>query len=446
MLSSEIVGIFLGEQGLSCAFLKRQFNKWIPWESPVFGEAGGRTSVERLGGLLSNLTPKKSRRLCIALPRSRYYLRDLNFKGLSPDEAESAVRLSIATHAHLPPDEIYYDCWAYQKAGSTRVLLAYAKRSFIDAIIEQVERAGHKKSLFVISPLGVGTDLLLRKGAEVSFPCASICREEEEDVVNLHGSSGWLGCHPVKSAGANVTEALERLGFGSDSPIVAFGTLSGEREGNRAWKNPCDDPGIAQFCGSSGWSPGLSAAFLGTSSFPQFSFQQRPRRKPLHHRINAFQLVLVGLAIILALYTGSKFLALKRVSSQYNRNLAVIKRLEARYRPLKSKLERLDKLRALEKDMLDFVRERPPLLEILKELAQRTPTDAWIKYFTLKNNVLKVSAEGGSAVSTMESWRKSRLFSSVKLASPVTKDRQGRERYTVELIIRSPVQQKAGKK
>ncbi|NPA94832.1 MAG: PilN domain-containing protein, partial [Thermodesulfobacteria bacterium] len=175
-------------------------------------------------------------------------------------------------------------------------------------------------------------------------------------------------------------------------------------------------------------------------------FQQRPRKKPLYLRINAFQWVLVGLVLILALYTGGQYLALRRVTSQYDKNQAIIKRLEVRFAPLKAKLERLHRLQALEKDMLDFLRERPALLEILRELAQRTPKDAWIKYFTLKNNVLRVSAEGGSAVNTMESWRKSRLFSSVKLASPVTKDRQGRERYTVELIIRSQVQQKGPKK
>ncbi|NPA95800.1 MAG: hypothetical protein GXO58_10290, partial [Thermodesulfobacteria bacterium] len=212
MLSGEIVGIYLGEQGLSYAFLKRHLNRWARWESAILGEASGRTSVERLGSLLSGLTPKKNRRLCIALPRSRYYLRDLHFKGLTPEEAESAVRLSIATHAHLPPEEIYYDCWAYQRAGQTRVLLAYAKKGFIDSIYEQVERTGHKKSLYVIAPLELGTDLLLRKGEQMVFPCVSICKEDDDDVVSFHGSNGWLGCHPLKALGGTVSEALKRLG------------------------------------------------------------------------------------------------------------------------------------------------------------------------------------------------------------------------------------------
>ena len=434
----EILGIFLGEQQLKYALLTRELNKWSRQEATLYGEVGGRSCTERLGSLLSQIKYKRGRRICIALPRNRYYLRDLKFKGLSVEEAENVVRLSIATHVHLPLEDIYFDCWPYQKGQDIHVLVAYAKRTFIDSIIEQVERTGHKKSLFCISPCSLGNDILLRRAGSASFPCLSIHKEDDHKVLNLHGVEGWQGCHLVRLQERDLAKEIARIGFrAKDSEaFFVFGLLEDVLLNGKTGIDPCDDINLRPICGDNGWNLGLSAAALGTTVFPQIAFEQKPRKKPLYLRINALQLVLVSVFALLLLFTGSRFYQLVTISRQYNQSLTTVKTLEKRFAPLKAKLEKLQSLKALEQDMIDFLRERPSLLEILKELAERTPTDAWIRYFTLRNNVLKVSAEGGSAVSTMEAWRKSSLFTSVKLASPVTKDRQGKERYTVELRIR----------
>ncbi len=435
---SEIVGIFLGEQQLHYAFLKRELNKWSRIQAPFFSDMSGRTSVERLGSLLGQLKPQRGRRICIGLPRNRYYLRDLKFTGLSLEEAENAVRLSISSHVHLPLEEVYFDCWPYEKNGHSHVLVAYAKRGLIDSIFEQVERTGHKKSLYCISPSGLGSDILLRRGTDVSFPCLSLQEEDGQVVLNVHGRDSWQGCHVVKQDGKGLSDFLPRLGFlPGQTEAFIFGSLAdGVLPSELELKNPCTDSGISSFCAQGDWNLGLSAAALGTSAFPQFAFQEKTRKKPLRLRINAIQMVLFAALALLVLVSGARFYHLMKVSRTYHRNEAAIKELETRFAPLRTKLEKLQALKGLEQDMLDFLHERPSLLEIFKELAEKTPTDAWIKYFTFKNNVLKVSAEGGSAVSTMEAWRKSPLFVSVKLASPVTKDRQGRERYTVELRVR----------
>jgi len=87
------------------------------------------------------------------------------------------------------------------------------------------------------------------------------------------------------------------------------------------------------------------------------------------------------------------------------------------------------------KDLGEFRVERPPELKVLKAVAELTPPQTWIKNFNLKKDRLKVTAEGGSAVKTMGKWRQSPLFLEVKLISPVTKDRQQRERFTVEMKL-----------
>ncbi len=444
----ETVGIFLGEQQLSYALLKREFNRWSRQETVVYGETGGRNSLERLGSLLAQLKPRRGRRLCIALPRNRYFLRDLKFQGLSPEEAESAVRLSIGTHVHLPVEDIYFDCSSYESDGQSRVLIAYAKRGLIDSIVEQVEKTGHRKSLYCISPCSLGADILLRKGNSVTFPCFSLYNEEGEAVLNIHGRDVWQGCHVVSASGCGIQDMVKRMGYGPEvlEPLFVFDSKDTVSLSDIGTVNPCEDPGVEAMCGKGGFSHGLCAAVLGTSAFPQIALQQKERRKPLHLRINTMQLAVVGLFALLVIFTGNRLFHLMEVSRQYNTNVTAIKQLQTRFAPLKAKMEKLQKLRAIEQDMVDFLIERPPLLDILKELAEKTPMDAWIRYFTLRGNVLKVSAEGGSAVNTMEAWRRSRFFSSVKLASPVTKDRQGKERYTVELRIRTFIKQGAGRR
>jgi hypothetical protein len=99
---------------------------------------------------------------------------------------------------------------------------------------------------------------------------------------------------------------------------------------------------------------------------------------------------------------------------------------------IKKQLEQIDNRL---KDLRDFRSEKPSELKVLKAIAELTPPQTWIKNFNIKNGKLKVSAEGGSAVETIGKWRQSPFFSEVKLISPVTKDRQGRERFTVEMKL-----------
>jgi len=132
------------------------------------------------------------------------------------------------------------------------------------------------------------------------------------------------------------------------------------------------------------------------------------------------------------------------------KNQEVVSRLEKQYVPLRKVDEKIEKIKQLEQDVHDFLRESPPVLVILKELADRTPLNAWIRSCTVRGRVVRVSAEGGSAMETMGKWRKSSFFSEVKLESPVTKNRKQQERYTVALKLKTKsaagVKGRSGKK
>ncbi len=449
MYCKEIIGIHIGENGLEYSGLMRELRGWTRATLPVFGHISGRTGLDKLEGLLANLKPKKTRRLCISIPRSRYFLRELSFPGLTAQEAENSARIAVNMHSHLPSEEIYFDVCPLERNGATSILLAYARRTYIDPILDIIKRTGHHKSLYCISPSGLGSDLFLRSSNQVNFPTLSIQQEERELVLNLHGKKEWQGSHILREEGGSLDlqKALRLLpaGLGEAEKIFQIGTMERKPAGIEPL-DPCSVlKGIDEFCSEGGISKGQAACFIGTSSYPQISFQEGPRKRPLFLRINTFQWSTAIVAIVISLLTGFNVLRLERITSTTSKNQEVVARLEKQYLPLKKINDKIEKIKKLEQDMNDFLHERPPVLVILKELAIRTPLNSWIRSCTIRGSVVRVSAEGGSAVETMEEWRKSPLFSEVKLVSPVTKNRQQQERYTVEIRLASRGIQKSRK-
>ncbi len=440
MFLKEITGIYLGETTIEYSSLKRQFRAWRHSETPVYAEITGRSPMERLNNLLSGLKPRAGRKICISIPRSRYFIRELSFQGITAEEAENSAKIAIGIHSHLPKEDIYFDVWATESKGMARVLLVYARRTYIDQIIETVKRTGHRKSLGYICPSGLGTDLLLRYSTKTGFPALSIQEEDQQLVLNLHGEHAWEGSHAIKGKGdsSDISRAIELLPvkFKETKQFFRIGDTGHEMDGLTP-RDPCSTfQSLADICNESGANKGLAACFPATVSYPQICFQDRPRKRPISLRINALQWAAVLFIVLLVAVSGIKLVKLYRISAEAAKAQKMALRLEKQYEPLLKTQEKIQKLRAIEQDMRDFLRERPPVLAILRELAERTPLDAWIRSCSIRGVIVRVSAEGGSAVATMEEWRKSPLFEEVKLASPVTKNRKQQERYTVELRLK----------
>ncbi|RUM87531.1 MAG: hypothetical protein DSZ23_05665 [Thermodesulfatator sp.] len=436
----EILGVHIGENNLEFASLRKKFSSWERFYPAFIPEVTGRNGMERLESLLTSLKPKRTRRICISIPRSRYFLRELSFPGLTLQEAEGSARMAVGMHSHLPKEEIYFDVWPLAQNGQSRVLLAYAKRSYIDPILEIVRRSGHRRSMHCICPSGLGTDIFLRMSRQIKFPALSLHQEEKEYVINLHGLTEWEGSHLVRQEGdfLNIQKILEMLPprFRHVENIFRIGNLAPELSSMEI-ADPCSKlEELKVFCAKGEIDGGLTACFTGTSSFPQISFQDSPRKRPLFLRINTFQWAAAALAAAILLVTGLKAIKLGQISTAYSKNQKQLQQLEKQYQPLRKIEEKIERIKKLEKDMDDFIHERPRVLKILKALADTTPLEAWIRSCTIRGGIVRVSAEGGSAVDTMEKWRKNPLFSEVKLVSPVTKNRQQQERYTVELKLR----------
>jgi Tfp pilus assembly protein PilN len=441
----EITGIYLDEPKLDVFCLKRHLGKWSSVQLPYKFDDTGRSLAEQVKGVLQTIRPSRGRKICLALPRKSLFLRELSFPQLEPDEAANAVSMGIGLHIHLKPDEIYHDQWAFKRGDKTVVLLAYVARSFLDPIIRAVCETGHGKSLGPVSPATLGLDILLRSGAESSLPCVSLGRQGDGWIVSLHGVCGWEGSHSLSVSDAeDVSMGLQELAQHLPSsfsriamdPVYVVGD-SGASIPDSPFKDPCNAvKELSNLCGQEGkvtW--GLCAASLGLSSYPAISLHEGLRRKPFHLRVKPYQFVVWAVAAAIILVTGLQGVRLQqRVHSVHNMEQEV-EELQESLSPMLNIQKQLEKIENQLKDLGDFMAEKPSELNVLKAVAELMPPETWIKSLNIEKDRLKVTAEGGSAVKTIGNWRQSPLFSEVKLISPVTKDRQQRERFTVEMKL-----------
>jgi Tfp pilus assembly protein PilN len=441
----EITGIYLDESRLDVFCLKRQLGKWSSVQLPYKFDDTGRSLAEQVKGVLQAIRPSRRRKICLALPRKSLFLRELSFPQLEPDEAANAVRMGIGLHIHLKPDEIYHDQWAFKRGDETVVLLAYIPRSFLDPILRAVRETGHGKSLGPVSPATLGLDILLRSSEEASFPCVSLGWQGDGWIVSLHGVYGWEGSHSVSvSDEEDVSMGLQKLAQHLPSsfskiamaPVYVVGD-SGAAILDPPSKDPCNAiKDLLNLCEQEGkvtW--GLCAASLGLSSYPAISLQEGLRRKPFRLRVKPYQFVVGAAAAAIILVTGLQGLQLQqRVHSVHNMEQEVGE-LQERLSPMLNIQKQLEKIENQLKDLGDFTVEKPSELKVLKAVAELMPPETWINSLNIEKDRLKVTAEGGSAVKTMGNWRQSPLFSEVKLISPVTKNRQQRERFTVEMKL-----------
>ncbi len=438
----EILGIYLDESRPDVFCLKKRLGRWSPGQVIQTFEDLNRSLADQIKGILKGIRPSRRRTICLGIPRKALFLRELSFPQLEPEEAANAVRMGIGLHSHLKPDEIYHDQWAFRRSKKTVVLLVYIPRNFLDPVLRAIRETGHAKSLGPISPASLGLDILLRAGEGAPLPCTCLCRQGDSWIVSLHGVHAWEGSHPVSvPEGGDISEALKGLSkylpfpFSRYvmAPVYIVGDLAGTTP-EVPLRDPCDDlKGLSGISKQTTW--GLCAASLGLSSFPSISLQEGPRHQPFRLRIRPYQLVAGALAVAIILATGTQGMRLRERLHSVQKMKNEIAKLERRLSPMLATQKQLDQVNGQLKDLRDFRSERPSALVVLKALADYTPPETWIRTLNLRGDRVRIRAQGSSAVETMGRWRNSPLFSEVKLVSPVTKDSQQREHFSVEIDL-----------
>lgn len=451
---TEILGIYLDSaiigQGLECCLLKKKAGSWVKEVLPEIDRT--KTVWEQLRLLLQSLKPAKTRRICFGLSRSRVFLREISLPDLREEDAMEAVRLGIELHCHLEPDDVLFDIAVFKKAEGTIALLAYAEKSFLTHIFKLLAETDHAKSLWAISPASLGLDYLLRH-VQAKFPCVCFGKQDEKWLLSMHGAANWSGSHLFSSKNVSIQETLNEVTeYGVETAFAQ--KLKTPLLYINAPHDPQHPEGVEgelrkklnAITQNAGITWALCSAAIGLSPYPLISISEKPRKKPLHMRVNSYQLLLgvtaTGL-VIASLLMGWKAYTL-------NTNVSTLKArlhtLQSELTPLLEKQKQIDHLDSVISDTVFLKKEFVASVDILRILSAYTLPDVTVRSMNIRENTASLTVEARSAVEAMDKWRQMENAVEVKLASPVTKDQDQKERFSIDIVFSSTKQQQSGAK
>jgi len=145
-------------------------------------------------------------------------------------------------------------------------------------------------------------------------------------------------------------------------------------------------------------------------------------------------LVLAGLFILSVLaWGGSNLLHQKRVSDklaseikQLSTEVEGINRMQAQLKELENMIDAINKLR----------QRHVPVLSILLDLSKEIPESAWLDKLTVTDKGGEIEGYANSASALIPLLAGSPLLNDVAFLSPITKGRDGKERFRIGFKIR----------
>ncbi|GEM_PF-6863785 len=452
---TELLGIYLDagviDQGLDYCLLRKKSGLWVKEAVPEIDRTG-RTLWDQLRQILQSIKPSRTRRICFGLSRTRIFLRELAMPGLSEDDARESVRLGIELHAHIEPESILFDTAVLKKGEGATVLLAYAEKVFLTHIFKIMAETGHSKSLWAISPASLGLDSLLRY-VQVKFPCVSYGKQDEKWLLSMHGPSSWAGSHLLALHGSQLKEALKDVTPSSVQEnfleLLKTPVLYVQSEPEHDFPEILDSEmrkKLAPLTQKTGLTWALCSAAIGLSPYPLISISEKTRKKPLYMRVSSYQLLLgvTTVSLVMAsLLMGWKTYELHKKTGQLK---ATLQSLQGELSPLLEKQKRIDHLDSIIADTVFLKKEFLPPVEILNILSVHTLPNVTLKSMNIKENTASLTAEADSAVEAMDKWRQMEYTAEVKLTSPVTKDQNQKERFSVDIVFAPVKHQQTGAK
>lgn len=379
-----------------------------------------------LSSLLDPLKPSRKRRIYIALPRHVFFARRIEFPKLPLDDISDAMINNLETYSHLPLEDIYYDI-LFSEAGGNGVnaLLYYAPRKKIDAYINQIRESGHMGSLETIFPLSYGAGPYYWERTSQSNNALMIQYRDTTELAIYHGNT----CIDTFTAGA--ADGIEaRDGMVRD--ILADYGMAPDQVRHANDQAPDSQGSRDENMGD------LSIA-------PVFSGIQMVGVDWNAPRIKLFKpyTVLIPLFVILAA-------VIVYLSIEIRENIAArqaevdelktaIKVIDGEIDPILEAQAALEKATSYKGDVEAFMATRPPVFTYLNDIAGNVPPDTWFPALSYKPGVISMQARGNDILKVVESLRASGKYKDVKIMGSVSKTKDGKDKFMLDLILKEPV-------
>jgi Tfp pilus assembly protein PilN len=439
MVIKELIGIYLEKDALHYCCAVRTISSWqmaIPGSAMDPSGVLHGSALSTLREFLQRLSPKTGRQIFLALPRNRFFVRDMQLPPVPLEDALVSVQSVLPVTSHLPLDDVYHDIYLCRMPdGKVNALVIYALRKEIQPVLEIFREIGHDKSLTGLFPisLGIGAWLNLQKYA---MPMGLMIPQEssasELAVYQQSGcvySTAWQNPLHAGATSERLESTCARFHLPADN-VYGFDHSDGCL--------PLPDPlqNKLPWLESIHQNLGAAALAAGLSDQQQILLNGGLPRIKVFHLWKLFVPVILILSAVLSVWTVQMNHFNEKESASVSAMKEETQRLQQQIRPLEKTRDALKKTKSLSADIEDFIRLRPRLFSCFNEIARLVPEGTWFSRSSFQGAELTLQGQSRDALKVMESLRTSALFEQVKLVGSVSRSPAGTEQFSLTIRVK----------
>ncbi len=388
----------------------------------------------------------------LGVPRELAMLRFIELPLAVKENLRGSVLYEMEKYVPLPVSDIYFDCQIIaedKEANKLTVLLIVVKKEFIDPYLDRENPLGEGISGIEINSTALVNYLSYKPDTPNADTYAVLCLGSDHLELSLikKGRLNYSRYVKIEQRGSSphtlILEELElckktrgqepaRLevvscGPGADSVV----DLLKERDDITLRVPVSSGTGIS----SDVLAPAYGLALKGMQKVPMdINFLPVGLRKKVGKIGYYTMFVLAGLFIasILA-WGGSTVLHQKRVSDRLNSEMkqlsgevAGINQTQAKLKELETKIDAINTLR----------RRHVPALSVLRDLSKDIPEGAWLDRLAFTDKGGEIEGYATSASALIPLLAASPLLKDVAFLSPITKGKDGKERFRIGFKVR----------
>jgi Tfp pilus assembly protein PilN len=439
MVIKEHIGIYLGKEALHYCCAARN----IPsWQKAIPGSAMDPSGIihgpalATLREILQRFSPKMGRQIFLALPRNRFFVRDIQLPPIPMEDALVSVQSMLPVTCHLPLDDIYHDVYLCRMPdGRVNALVIYALRKEIQPLLEIFREIGHEKSLAGLFPvsLGIGAWLSLQ---QFDMPMGVVISEDSSSSeLAVYQRSGCVYSISWQSASAADGDKAIRESTCAKFHLAADHIYDlDDTDGGLPLPDPLQD--------KLPWLPpirenlGVAALAAAQSSQQLVFLNGGVSRIKVFHLWKLFLPVVLVLSVILSVWTVKMNHSIARESESVSAMKTQAQQLQQQIRPLEKTRDALKKTKSLSDDIEDFIRLRPRMFTCFNEIARLIPEGTWFSRSSFQGAELTLQGQSKDALKVMESLRTSPLFDQVKLVGSVSRSPSGTEQFSLTIRLK----------
>jgi len=386
----------------------------------------------------------------LGIPRSAAILRYLEFPIAVKENLRESLGYELEKHVPFSSEDVYFDFQVISEdkaSGRLQLLLVVVKKQTLAPYLALAKQMDVGISGIEISSTALA-DFFFRRSEKNSTTSKSFIYMRGRDLELGFVKDGMLRYSRGLSRSEDLMEAIPaalarmRQDFGEgDEPLH---TLFCGME--------TDIPLLERLYGTDGVDIRLvdlsKAQIPSTTVIAAYGLALKGVRKTsininllpsaLRKKPSKFKLYimfgLVSLTLLGALaWGGGVFLqhqwSLDRMEEKIERlgsQLKKIERVKAEKKRVEDRINYLNKLR----------QGGRPVLEVLKEMSERIPEDAWVNRFDFSEKGVQIQGEATSASELIPLLEASPIFGDVAFLSAITKVRTGKEKFRIGLSLK----------